>query len=52
MGITNTCHQLLAIFLMVALHSPKAEIYTASIQQKLDEDSMYAIMNLVTEVGY
>lgn len=46
---TNMC-QLLAVFLMAALHSSKKETYIVAIQEKLDEVSQGEIMKLFDEV--
>lgn len=49
--LTNTCIQLLTIFLMAAVNGPTKQKYIGQILNQLDESAQVQIMDLIKEVG-
>jgi protein HOOK3 len=48
--LTNTCVQLLTIFLMAAVNGPTKEKYISNIMNHLDESAQLQIMDLIQKV--
>lgn len=49
--LTNTCIQLLTIFLMAAVNGPTKEKYIGNIMNQLDESAQFQIMDLIQKVS-
>jgi hypothetical protein len=50
--LTNTCAQLLTIFLMAAVKGPAKEKYVNNIMSQLDASAQFQIMSLIQQVDY
>lgn len=50
LDLTNTCTQLLTIFLMAAVNGPAKEKYIGNIMEQLDESAQLQIMDLIKRV--
>jgi hypothetical protein len=50
-NLTNTCIQLLTIFLMAAVNGPTKEKYIGNIMNQLDESAQLQIMDLIQKAS-